>query len=80
MLDAEQMDFQLRGEYLSRLGKDSSVLTTNPAGSIVTFSITPMDISASQIRARLGARQDAQDLLPPVVLDYIANHHLYSAH
>lgn len=79
-LDPKQMDAELREEYLRRSTEDHSRLATQPAGSIVTFAITPLDISASSIRDRLAAGQETQDLLPETVLDYIANNHLYSGH
>jgi nicotinate-nucleotide adenylyltransferase len=36
-----------------------------------------IDISATEIRAALHRRADADSLLPPGVLDYIKSHHLY---
>ena len=80
VLDPQQMDAALREEYLARRSEDFSRLTMQPAGSIIEFAIAPLEISASSIRAKLAAGQDAQDLLPRTVLDYIANNHLYSAH
>ena len=80
VLDPQQMDAALREEYLARRSEEFSCLTMQPAGSIIEFAIAPLDISASSVRARLAAGQDAQDLLPRTVLDYIANNHLYSAH
>jgi nicotinate-nucleotide adenylyltransferase len=79
-LDPQQMDAELREEYLCRRSEELSRLTMQPAGSIIEFAITPLDISASSVRDRLAAGQDAQDLLPKTILDYIANNHLYSAH
>lgn len=79
-LDLSAMDDQLREEYLSRHSGAPACLTAQAAGSIVTFAITPLDISASAIRARLAAGRNVQDLLPTTVVDYIANNHLYSGH
>lgn len=79
-LDSQALDDELRGEYLCRHRGDHACLTAQAAGSIVEFVITPLDISASAIRARLAAGQETQDLLPKTVLDYIANNHLYSGH
>ena len=79
-LDSQALDGELCSEYLSRHSGDYSCLTAQAAGSIVTFAISPLDISASAIRARLAAGQETQDLLPKPVLDYIANNHLYSGH
>jgi nicotinate-nucleotide adenylyltransferase len=86
-LDPGQMSADLRKEYQQRHiegATDYSGLAMQPAGSIVTFAITPLDISASTIRTRLesqhAAGQEIQDLLPTAVLDYIAHNHLYSGH
>jgi nicotinate-nucleotide adenylyltransferase len=82
VLDPALMTTELREEYVQRTIPDGTRLKTQVAGSIVSFAISPLDISASQIRATLVAdqetRQKAQDLLPKTVLDYIANNHLYS--
>ncbi|MFY9329344.1 MAG: nicotinate-nucleotide adenylyltransferase [Georgfuchsia sp.] len=80
VLDSQAMDDELREEYLCRRYGDHSCLSAQAAGSIVTFAITPLDISASAIRAKLACGQQTQDLLTGTVLDYIANNHLYSGH
>lgn len=77
-LDAEAMPADLRSEYLARQNSDRLRLAERAAGSIVPFTIRPLEISASAIRAGLGANREMQDLLPGPVLDYIAEHHLYS--
>ena len=79
-LDSQALDGELRSEYLCRHSGDHACLKAQAAGSIVEFAITPLDISASAIRARLASGQETQDLLPKPVLDYIANNHLYSGH
>jgi nicotinate-nucleotide adenylyltransferase len=48
-----------------------------PAGGIVRFAMTPVDISATIIRQRLARRQPVTELLPAAVVDYIQTHHLY---
>ncbi len=73
------MSSELRQEYSQRLRTDRAALTREPAGFIFSFPIKPLDISASALRSKLVAGEKVQDLLPPVVLDYIANNHLYSA-
>ncbi|MBL8447625.1 MAG: nicotinate-nucleotide adenylyltransferase [Zoogloeaceae bacterium] len=52
-------------------------LTASPAGRVVAFDMTPLAISASDIRARIRAGSSARYLLPQGVLDYIQTHHLY---
>lgn len=48
-----------------------------PAGRLVQFNMTPLAISATDIRARCAAGQSLRYLLPPAVLDYISRHQLY---
>jgi nicotinate-nucleotide adenylyltransferase len=59
-------------------------LIDTPAGHVVDLAMTPVDASASEIRALLeqpafadNARRIAT-LVPPAVLDYIRAHHLYA--
>ncbi len=42
-----------------------------------TVPVPPMDVTATEIRRRLSAREDVSDLLDPVVADYIREHGLY---
>jgi nicotinate-nucleotide adenylyltransferase len=48
-----------------------------PAGSIVEFAMTPVDISATEIRELLYRRQSVEGMVPYSVLNYILQHHLY---
>lgn len=48
-----------------------------PAGAVVRFRTTLMDISASSIRARIARGESARYLLPGEVLDYIGAQGLY---
>jgi nicotinate-nucleotide adenylyltransferase len=52
-------------------------LAAAPGGAIVRFETTPLDISASSIRARIAAGRTARYLLPAEVLHYIGLHGLY---
>ena len=47
------------------------------AGSVVRRQMTPLDISATAIRATLAQRGSVRYLLPEAVLDYINEHQLY---
>jgi nicotinate-nucleotide adenylyltransferase len=40
--------------------------------------LAPMDVSASEIRARAARGEDLTDMVPPAVANYIARHNLYS--
>jgi len=64
-------------EYQRRCTDDARILRDRPAGAILPLTITPLDISASRIRAELGAGGSPRYLLPDSVLGYIESHHLY---
>lgn len=48
------------------------------SGSVLLCEMTPLDISATAIRAILARRGSARYLLPDAVLDYIHEHRLYA--
>lgn len=48
-----------------------------PAGAIVFFSMPPVPVSATALRAGLARGERPVELLPPGVLDYIDRNHLY---
>lgn len=50
-----------------------------PAGRIMLKPVTQLDISATGIRQHLSSGASARYLLPDPVLDYIQQHHLYTA-
>ena len=70
---------QLAAEFSGRRCEDAAVLRTTGAGRILPFAITPLDVSATQIRHMLATGGSARYLLPAPVLDYIAKHQLYRA-
>ncbi|MBI5279198.1 MAG: nicotinate (nicotinamide) nucleotide adenylyltransferase [Burkholderiales bacterium] len=49
-----------------------------PQVRLQQLDLSPMDLSASDIRARLTGGQDASHLVDPPVASYIDRHHLYS--
>jgi nicotinate-nucleotide adenylyltransferase len=59
-------------------------LVDSPAGHIVDLAMTPVDVSATDVRHLLGQTRTAGDdarlalAVPPAVLDYIRAHHLYA--
>ena len=63
-------------EMRARQGEPAD-LTNAPAGRIVPFTITPLEISATAIRERLGRGADVRHLVPDRVLDYIDLTQLY---
>ena len=64
-------------EQASRRQATPASLAIAPAGGLVQFDMTPLAISATDIRARNAAGQSLRYLLPPAVLDYISRHQLY---
>jgi nicotinate-nucleotide adenylyltransferase len=64
-------------EYSRRLVAPAEFATA-PAGRIASFRMTPLDISASAIRAGVAAGRTPRYLLPDAVLDYIVSHQIYS--
>lgn len=77
VLEPDHMTPPLALEYASRQTRLATDLATAPAGRIIPFGITPLDISATAIRAALGTGRSARYLLPDSVLDYISRHRLY---
>jgi len=48
-----------------------------PDGRVRSVAFAPMDISASDIRARAARGESLSALVPPAIAEYIARHHLY---
>lgn len=48
-----------------------------PDARVRSVAFAPMDISASDIRARASRGESLAALVPPAIADYIARHHLY---
>lgn len=75
---------ELAAEWKARLVDKPDLLFTKPAGSIYVQAISPMPISATEIRAQLArgaaGREAVAPMLAPAVLRYIDQHHLYQDH
>ncbi|MDO8787370.1 MAG: nicotinate-nucleotide adenylyltransferase [Sulfuritalea sp.] len=63
-------------EFAARRG-EAADLANAPAGRIIPFAITALEISASAIRRRLAQGLGVRYLVPDAVLDYIDSHQLY---
>ena len=74
---ADELPPQLRAVLGRRISRDADRLRAAPAGAIVRFDMTPLAISATQIRAMLHNGRSPRYLLPDSVVDYIAAHSLY---
>jgi len=70
------MDAELAREIDRRLVSPAQ-LAASASGAVAYFDMPPTDISASQVRAGIAAGRDMRNLLPAVVLAYIAAHDLY---
>lgn len=75
-LAAAQMDSAL-GALLTSRRAAPAALASAPAGAIVPFEMTPLEISATDIRARAAAGHSLRYLLPEPIIDYISRHRLY---
>ncbi len=75
-LDAAQMPTAL-ADLVARCKAGPAALGAAPAGAIAPFEMTPLAISATDIRARAAAGLSLRYLLPPPVVDYISRHQLY---
>ena len=67
----------LASEFSDRQQSDVSCLGKAAAGCVVTFAMTQLAISATQIRKLLANGKSARYLLPDAVLDYFQLHQLY---
>lgn len=76
-LDPADMPPALADACRERLADDPGALRATPAGRVVPFSMTPLAISASLLRARLAAGLSARYLIPDAVAEYIDLHRLY---
>jgi len=61
-----------------RLGEDAALPQT-AAGAIARVPIPLLEISATDVRARMSREASVRYLLPAAVLDYIGAHRLYAA-
>lgn len=64
-------------EFNARWLSDVAGLKASASGAIVTFAMTQLAISATQIRKLLANDLSARYLLPDAVLDYIQTNSLY---
>lgn len=77
-LTADALPPALAAEFAARRCRHAGEIGARPAGGILPFPITALDISATLLRATLAEGHSARYLLPDPVLDYIFRHRLYS--
>ena len=61
-----------------RRSLDPADLRAVPAGRIVSFAMTSLDISATRIRAALSKGESVRYLLPDALIGYLQTHRLYT--
>lgn len=82
-IDAAALPAELRDEHCARAVADTDTnatpdaLAASPAGRIVSFAMTPLAVSATQLRGLLAQQRSPRYLLPQPVIDYIQLNHLY---
>jgi nicotinate-nucleotide adenylyltransferase len=76
-IEPASLSHELATEFSDRGGVDRRILRDAPAGGIVTFAMTQLAISATQIRKNLAAGRSVRYLLPDPVVDYINQSQLY---
>jgi nicotinate-nucleotide adenylyltransferase len=67
----------LAAQWRKRSGTPDEILA-RPAGRVVIYATTALDISASAIRAHFAQGLNPRYLLPAAVLEYILNHGIYT--
>lgn len=76
-VEVSSLPHELATEFNDRHLSGAGALKERSAGGIVTFAMTQLAISATQIRKLVANGHSARYLLPDVVLDYIDRHSLY---
>lgn len=77
-VDVSSLSPVLASLYRDRFCTDPAALAGAPAGRIVTFAMTQLDISATRIRTLLSKAHSVRYLLPDVLVDHIQAKHFYS--
>ena len=77
-VDAAGLPPALAEIYGERSCETPSLLAAAPAGRIISFAMTPLDISATKIRALLSNAWSVRYLVPDIVVSHIQNQHFYT--
>jgi len=77
VLDTADLPQELAARTQERRVDRIEPLHKRASGCVLSVDSTPLDISATGIRALLRAGHSVRYLLPAQVLDYIDSHHLY---
>jgi len=76
-LVAAEMSEPLHSFWAAHYTRDLAQLRQQPAGCLVSFTITPCTVSATQIRRAVAQGLPISGLVPDAVEKYIDQHHLY---
>lgn len=76
-LDMREANPELQELWRERQVTDSAQLGAHPAGNIILQAVTPLEISATQIRALVAAGKNPRYLLPDAVWNLIRSQGLY---
>jgi nicotinate-nucleotide adenylyltransferase len=76
-VDAAHLPAEVAHEFACRAATPEQIRTT-PHGLCYLATSLSIEISATEIRAALKRQESAGSLIPPGVLDYIQQHHLYT--
>lgn len=76
--DGDEISASVSNVFTRRAGSPEQIRAT-PAGYGYLSSALALDISATTIRAAIAHDQRPEKLVPPAVLDYIEQHHLYKS-
>ncbi len=77
-IDPERLPAALAALWRAHRHGEAQALGRSPAGLVIPFTITALDIAATQIRQSLESGASPRYLLPDPVVDYIRAHHLYT--
>ena len=76
-VDPASLPAPLAAEYAARRAVFPEALAEAPAGRIVAYPMTQLDISATAIRKYLANGASPRYLVPDAVIAYIESHYLY---
>jgi nicotinate-nucleotide adenylyltransferase len=76
-VEADSLPAPLSGVFRERFCSNPDELAQTPAGRIACFSMTQLDISATQIRYLLSKGHSTRYLLPDTVIEHIQQQHFY---
>ena len=76
-IDGDRLPPALADIFRARFCAEPASLNTASAGRIVSFAMTPLDISATKIRTLLSKGQSTRYLMPDAVIDFIQKHNFY---